>query len=289
MKVVNQGSEAASKHPPLAEFKFNNHIFRTVLKDGVVWFVATDVCEVLEHSNPTKALLRLDEDQRDLIYIQTPGRQELNIINESGLYALMLTSRKPKARPFRKWITNDILPSIRKTGRYETRTADAPEIEQQAPAQHFRVPEKGIWTIIVEEDRSFRIGSIDSNALTKHKVHEYGAFFQAKLSDPASAMNNVADSKSPFFEEDSLIEVAGIIHLAGAMGSVQTVLPFKLAATDDSLTAHGGLAPFGEYLRAMGVPGLIDDELPRSGSAAGYKPSAHVADGSHACWGRTDA
>lgn len=60
------------------------------------------------------------------------------------------------------------------------------------------------------------------------------------------------------------------------MGSFQTVLPFKLAATDESLTAHSGLVLFGEYLRAMGVAGLIDHELPRPGSAAGYEPSAHV-------------
>jgi hypothetical protein len=60
------------------------------------------------------------------------------------------------------------------------------------------------------------------------------------------------------------------------MGSLQTVLPFKLAATDESLTAHGGLALFGEYLRAMGVCTLIDHELPGPGSAAGYDPSAHV-------------
>ena len=60
------------------------------------------------------------------------------------------------------------------------------------------------------------------------------------------------------------------------MATLQTVLPFKLAATDKSLTAHGGLALVGEYLRAMGVAGLIDHELPRPGSAAGYKPSAHV-------------
>ena len=60
------------------------------------------------------------------------------------------------------------------------------------------------------------------------------------------------------------------------MATWQTVLPFKLAATDESLTAHGGLALVGEYLRAMGVAGLIDHELPRPGSAAGYKPSAHV-------------
>jgi hypothetical protein len=60
------------------------------------------------------------------------------------------------------------------------------------------------------------------------------------------------------------------------MGALQTVLPFKLAATDETLTAHGGLALLGEYLRAMGGPGLIDHELPRPGSAVGYKPSAHV-------------
>jgi hypothetical protein len=60
------------------------------------------------------------------------------------------------------------------------------------------------------------------------------------------------------------------------MGSLQTVLPFKLAATDESLTAHGGLALFGEYLRAMSVCSLIDHELPRPGSAPGYRPSAHV-------------
>jgi hypothetical protein len=60
------------------------------------------------------------------------------------------------------------------------------------------------------------------------------------------------------------------------MGASQTVLPFKLAATDESLTAQSGLALFGEYLQAMGVCGLIDHELPRPGSAAGYSPSVHV-------------
>ena len=61
------------------------------------------------------------------------------------------------------------------------------------------------------------------------------------------------------------------------MVSMQTVLPFKLAVTDESLTAHGGLALFGEYLDAMGVGALIDHELPGPGSAAGFAPSAHVS------------
>ena len=61
------------------------------------------------------------------------------------------------------------------------------------------------------------------------------------------------------------------------MRSSQTVLPFKLAASDESLTAHAGLVLFGEYLRAMGIAGLINHELPGAGSAAGYDPSAHVS------------
>src|ERR1035437_3753335 len=65
-------------------------------------------------------------------------------------------------------------------------------------------------------------------------------------------------------------------HLGGEMGSSQTVLPFKLAASDESLTAHGGLALLGEYLRAMSMRGLMNHELPGPGSAAGYDPSAHV-------------
>ena len=82
--------------------------------------------------------------------------------------------------------------------------------------------------------------------------------------------------KAPLFDEDEPHLFLRIIHLAGAMGSLQTVLPFKLAATGKSLTAHGGLALYGEYLRAMGVGELIDHELPRPGSAAGYGPSADV-------------
>ena len=70
--------------------------------------------------------------------------------------------------------------------------------------------------------------------------------------------------------------MAIVAHLGGEMVSSQSVLPFKLAATDESLTAHGGLALFGEFLRAIDLGGLIDFELPAPGSAAGYKPSAHV-------------
>ncbi len=97
-------------------FQYEEKNVRTILKDGVIWFVAKDVCSVLEIQNVTQAVSKLDGDERSMFYI---GRQgEVNIINESGLYSLILTSRKPEAKAFKRWITHDVIPLIRKTGTY---------------------------------------------------------------------------------------------------------------------------------------------------------------------------
>lgn len=94
------------------------------------WFVAKDVCKVLGISNHKDAITRLDEDERGGSVIPTPsGDQTMIIINESGLYALIMRSNKPQAKPFRKWVTSEILPSIRKTGKYETPQLDHTKIE----------------------------------------------------------------------------------------------------------------------------------------------------------------
>jgi len=89
-------------------------------KNNAPWFVAADVCNALGLTNTTKALLRLDEDEQALITIQgkTNGNDQANIINESGLYSLILTSRKDEAKRFKKWVTSEVLPTIRKTGSY---------------------------------------------------------------------------------------------------------------------------------------------------------------------------
>lgn len=98
-------------------FKFEETaLVRSIIKNGDPWFVAKDICDVLGLSNPTVALNALDQDERSKFLL---GRQgETNIINESGLYALIFRSNKPNARKFRKWITSEVLPSIRKTGKY---------------------------------------------------------------------------------------------------------------------------------------------------------------------------
>ena len=91
---------------------------RTTTVDGEPWFVAVDVCRALEHSNVSSALARLDDDERSKFNL---GRQgETNVVNEPGLYTLVLGSRKPEAKAFKRWITHEVLPSIRKTGAYAT-------------------------------------------------------------------------------------------------------------------------------------------------------------------------
>ncbi|MFW1829087.1 Bro-N domain-containing protein [Acinetobacter sp. ULE_I092] len=109
----------------LSVFNFNQNEVRTIVRDGGdIWFVASDVCKALEISNTTDVLRRLDADEVALVSIEgrtpTGGIVETptNIVNESGLYSLVLGSRKPEAKSFKKWITSVVLPSIRKNGGY---------------------------------------------------------------------------------------------------------------------------------------------------------------------------
>ncbi len=107
----------------LQTFTYNNTQVRTIEKNGEPWFVLKDVCEILGLSNPSRVAERLDEDERSNFKL---GRQgEVNIISESGLYNVILRSDKPEAKPFRKWVTGEVLPTIRKTGSYSAK-ADKP-------------------------------------------------------------------------------------------------------------------------------------------------------------------
>ena len=99
-------------------FTYNSNEVRTVEMNGEPWFVLKDVCEVLGITNPTAVADRLDEDERAKFDL---GRQGASwVINESGLYNVILRSDKPEAKPFRKWVTSEVLPSIRKHGAYMT-------------------------------------------------------------------------------------------------------------------------------------------------------------------------
>ena len=103
----------------LMKFDFRGKRVRTVVIEGEPWFVAKDVCEILELSNSREAVSNLDAEELTSAMLTSGGqRREMNIISESGLYALVFKSRKQEAKEFRKWVTKEVLPQIRKTGKY---------------------------------------------------------------------------------------------------------------------------------------------------------------------------
>ena len=102
-------------------FNYKNNEVRTTVKDGEVWWVLKDVCDVLGLSNSRKVAERLDDDEKGVTLSDTlGGTQKITIINEAGLYKVILRSDKPEAKKFMHWVTHEVLPSIRKHGAYIT-------------------------------------------------------------------------------------------------------------------------------------------------------------------------
>jgi prophage antirepressor-like protein len=115
----------------LVSMQYEGSEVRMVVKDGVPWWVAKDVCAVLDLENTTRAVERLDEDEKGVSSIHTPGGdQEVLAVNEFGLYALILGSRKPEAKQFKRWVTHKVLPAIRKTGSYQLSTGQMTLVQQ---------------------------------------------------------------------------------------------------------------------------------------------------------------
>jgi prophage antirepressor-like protein len=117
------------------EFKFENGLCVNVipaLKKEESWFVANDICAALEFTHITRSLEILDEDEKQMIKVEYKGQlREVYVISESGLYALVLSSTKPEAKLFRKWITSEVLPSLRIAGKYTTAKAREKQLKLQ--------------------------------------------------------------------------------------------------------------------------------------------------------------
>ena len=124
---------------------------RTVLLNNEVWFCIKDVCDILGLTNPTVVAKRLDEDEKAKFDLGLKNGELTNFTNESGLYTLILRSDKPEAKPFRKWITSEVIPAIRKTGKYEEKpVTSAQYLLQQAQ-----------WMVEAEN----RMSSIENNVI----------------------------------------------------------------------------------------------------------------------------
>lgn len=127
----------------ITPFNFGAHTVRVVTHNNQYWFVATDVATTLGYRNAPDASRHLDDDEKGTQIVRTPGGdQQLTTISESGLYALELRIRKPEARKFAKWVTREVLPSIRQSGSYQAqplaqRTERAHLLASKATAQVF--------------------------------------------------------------------------------------------------------------------------------------------------------
>ena len=112
---------------------FQNEQFgkiRTMKQGTDILFIAADVCKALEIKNPRQAIKRLDDDEKNTVTLNDGiGNPNKNVVNEYGLYNLVLSSRKPEAKAFKRWITHEVIPAIRKTGSYSVQTyEDDPQV-----------------------------------------------------------------------------------------------------------------------------------------------------------------
>lgn len=108
----------------LSVFTYQSQPVRTVSIDGEPWFVLKDVCEAISLANPSDTASRIDDDEKGIAQIDTlGGRQKMTVINEPGLYNVILRSDKPEAKSFKRWVTHEVLPVLRKTGSYSVSPA----------------------------------------------------------------------------------------------------------------------------------------------------------------------
>ena len=151
-------------------FNFDSHNVRTVIgADGDPWFVAADVCAALSLDDTSKACSRLDDDEKLLRTVFVAGQsREVLTINESGLYSLIFTSRKEEAKRFKKWVTSEVLPTIRKTGSYSH--SDAALLQKLVHAQDKIIELQGDLLKKKSEQKTYAAQRHSSKKSQKEKI-----------------------------------------------------------------------------------------------------------------------
>lgn len=172
--------------PNVIPFSFDQHPVRVVELDGQPWFVATDVALALEYREAKDMTRHLDDNEKGRRIVPTlGGDQELLIINESGLYSAILKSRKASAKRFKKWVTAEVLPSIRKNGRYEAAAAQPAEgwREFRFRDEPFRVLKEHdrLWFAAQDVAAALEMGDTWANRLRGLNRHSPGQAKEAPV------------------------------------------------------------------------------------------------------------
>lgn len=151
------------------EFLFNDQQVRTVVRDGEPWFVGKDVADILGYSDTAQAVRKhIDDEDKGVVEMTTPGgKQNMVVINESGLYSLILSSKLPTAKAFKRWVTSEVLPTIRKHGAY----MDTDIIEKSLADPDFLIQ----LATTPKEEKQRRMEAEAKIAADEHKVDFYDA------------------------------------------------------------------------------------------------------------------
>lgn len=138
----------------IVAFKYEEQQVRTIEKNGEPWFVGKDVADILGYSDTAQAVRKhIDNEDKGVVEMTTPGgKQPVTIINESGLYSLILSSKLPTAKKFKHWVTSEVLPSIRKTGEYKITPAQQNRLDIME--RNSRAREASLWLRISAQVKS---------------------------------------------------------------------------------------------------------------------------------------
>ena len=226
-------------------FKYENNDVRTVEMNGEPWFVLKDVCGVLGLSNHKVTAQRLDRDEVSQTYLtDSIGRkQETTVINESGLYSVILRSDKPEAKPFRKWVTSEVLPSIRKNGGYIAGQEQLSPEELMAKAllvanktlaeREARISELTVQNTIMQPKAEYFDELVDRNTLTNFRetAKELGIsekVFIRFLIDKKYIFRNQRGKLMPYADRsDGLFEVKECYNEKTNWSGIQTLVTPK--------------------------------------------------------------
>lgn len=207
----------------LTNLSYKNHQVRTINKNGELWWVLADICMILEIANSRNVFNRLDADEKGVHQIDTlGGKQQMQVISESGLYAVILRSDKPEAKPFRKWVTSEVLPSIRKTGKYEMK----PAVSEEAKGKAIRILKLNGMDVISTSDIARYAGVTNVTVLGYSKaIGEYGILVDGQELERLKRDN---PTLSKFISVMTVHCLSGAEKILRAMGVPMRLVPVKI-------------------------------------------------------------
>ncbi len=166
-------------------FIYGGEQLRTIQQPDGLWWVLRDVCQVLGLAEPHRVASRLDDDEKGRTQMTTPGgTQEVTIINEPGLYAVILRSDKPEAKAFKRWVTHEVLPSIRRTGAYGVPPERLAHLhELQAKLEEWRGLEREFVQCTAESRKRY-----ETNREWRDKCRKYVKIYETAVAEEIKAL-----------------------------------------------------------------------------------------------------